>query len=269
MFLFEMLNLGEGFRKYFEVVPALTPELRDHVYRIRHSVYCEELKFEAVRPDGRETDENDAHSIHCLLRSVNNGEFVGCTRLILARPADPLYPLPFEKSCKATIDRNIIDPQILPRERIGEVSRLAVISKYRKRKGDIGHVDGISEDGFGDLKRPRFPYIPVGLYLGIIELALRHGVDTIFVLTEPRLAAHFGKLGVKVTQIGGAVEHRGKRVPSMMNAKGIIEGLNFVTRPLYKVIAAEVERELEKQRVVKADDNPKPALSALREIDAP
>lgn len=252
MFLFEMLNLGEGFKKYFEVVPALTPELKDQVFRVRHNVYCEELKFEPVRPDGRETDENDPYSLHCLLRSISNGEFVGCTRLIMARPTDPLYPLPFEKSCKATLDRKIIDPQSLPRERIGEVSRLAVINRYRKRKSDEGSVDGLSDDSFGDAKRPRFPYVPVGLYLGIIDLALRHGVDTIFVLTEPRLAAHFGKLGVKVTQIGGPVEHRGQRIPSMMNAKGIVDGLNFVTRPLYKVIAAEVERELGRQIATKA-----------------
>lgn len=247
MFLFEMLNLGEGFKKYFEVIPALTPELKDHVYRIRHNVYCEELKFEPVRPDARETDENDPYSLHCLLRNINNGEFVGCTRLILARPTDPLYPLPFEKSCKATLDRTIIDPQSLPRKTIGEVSRLAVIARYRRRKGDEGNVEGISDNSFGDLKRPRFPYIPVGLYLGIIELALRHGVDTIFVLTEPRLAAHFGRLGVKVTQIGGPIEHRGQRIPSMMDPKSIVKGLNFVTRPLYNVIAAEVDRELGRQ----------------------
>lgn len=247
MVLFEMLNLGEGFKKYFEVVPALTPELKDQVFRIRHSVYCEEFKFEPVRPDGRETDEYDAHSVHCLLRNINNGEFVGCTRLIMARPTDPLYPLPFEKSCEMTLDRKIVDPQSLPREKIGEVSRLAVINKYRLRKGDQGNIIGISDDSYGDAKRPRFPYILVGLYLGIIELALRHGVETIFVLSEPRLAAHFSRLGVQVTQIGGPVEHRGQRIPSMMNCKSIIEGLNSVTRPLYQVIAAEVERELVRQ----------------------
>jgi hypothetical protein len=33
MFLFEMSNLGEGFKKYFEILPALTPELKDEVFQ--------------------------------------------------------------------------------------------------------------------------------------------------------------------------------------------------------------------------------------------
>jgi N-acyl amino acid synthase of PEP-CTERM/exosortase system len=94
MFLLELANLGEGFKKYFEVMPALTDELRDHVYRIRHEVYCAELKYEPVRPDGREPDDYDAHALHCLIRSVHTGDYVGCTRLVLARPGDPSYPLP-------------------------------------------------------------------------------------------------------------------------------------------------------------------------------
>jgi N-acyl amino acid synthase of PEP-CTERM/exosortase system len=247
MFLFEMLNLGEGFKKYFEVLPALTPELKDEVFRIRHNVYCEELKFEPTRPDGRETDEYDKNSLHCLVRAISNGEYVGCTRLVMPPPTEPLYPLPFEKSCSATLDRSIIDPQALPRQAIGEISRLAVIAKYRRRKGDHGNIEGISDDSFGDEKRPRFPYIPVGLYLGIIEIALKRGVETMFVLTEPRLAAHFAKLGVKVKQIGGPVEHRGQRVPSMMDPKAIVSGLNFVTRRLYRVIAAEIADGLARQ----------------------
>lgn len=243
MSVFGLLNLGEGFKKHFEVVPALTAELQDEVFRIRHSVYCEELQFEPVRPDSRETDEYDAHSLHCLLRNIHNGEFIGCARLIRERPGDPLYPLPFEKTCQASLDRTIVDPKAMPRHSIGEVSRLAVLKAYRKRRGEDQHALGFSNP-FGDMKRPRFPYIPVGLYLGIIELALRHGVNTIFVLTEPRLAAHFSRLGVKVTQIGAPVEHRGLRIPSMMDCRSIVDGLSFITRPLYRVIADEIHAHL-------------------------
>ena len=246
MSVFGLLNLGEGFKKHFEVVPALSPELKDEVYSIRHRVYCEELKFEPMQANRREIDEYDAHSLHCLLRNVHNGEFVGCVRLIKTRPGDRGYPLPFEKSCKATLDRTIIDPRALPRETIGEVSRLAVVREYRKRRGEEAHAVGMSEP-FGDCKRPRFPYVPVGLYLGIIELSIRYGINTIFVLTEPRLAAHFSRLGVHVKQIGGPIEHRGLRVPSVMDCQSIIEGLSFVTRPLYKVIASGIAQHLAPQ----------------------
>lgn len=245
MFLFELMNLGEGFKKYFEVVPANTDELRDHVFRIRHNVYCEELKFEPERPDRRETDAYDAHSLHCLIRHLRTGEFVGCTRLVLARPGDPMFPLPFERTCEATIDRKLMDPRSLPRHTIAEVSRLAVVGRFRRRKGEENTAAPVSDDSFGTKDQPRFPYIPVGLYLGTIEMAALHGIDTIFVLTEPRLANHFSKLGVKIRQIGGPVEHRGTRLPSVMSVSAILGGLNFVVRPLYKVIAAEVRTALQ------------------------
>jgi N-acyl amino acid synthase of PEP-CTERM/exosortase system len=148
-----------------------------------------------------------------------------------------------------TLDRTIVDPQALPRDKIGEVSRFAVISKYRRRKGEQGEVVGIADESYGDAKRPRFPYIPVALYLGIMAIALHHGVDTVFMLTERRLAAHFGRLGVKVTRIGGPVEHRGERIPWMMNSKAIVDGLNLATRPLYEVIAAEIQREMSRRGV--------------------
>ena len=240
MFFPDVFNLGGAFKQYFEVVPALSDELKDEVYRIRHQVYCEELAFEAQRPDRRERDEYDVHSLHLLIRSVKTGEFIGCTRIVRARPEDPRYPLPFEKICAATLDRSIIDPAKLPRDTIAEISRLAVIARFRRRKSDERSPVSISDSDFGTPEQPRFPYIPVGLYLGTIELARLNGIDTLFVLTEPRLANHFRKFGVDVKTIGGPVEHRGERIPSMMRTNDIIRNLWAIFRPLYRTIAAEV-----------------------------
>ncbi len=41
---------GIAFSHYFEIVPALTDALKDHVYAIRHQVYCEDLAYEPQRP---------------------------------------------------------------------------------------------------------------------------------------------------------------------------------------------------------------------------
>ena len=78
-------------------------------------------------------------------------------------------------------------------------------------------------------------------YLAIVAMAKREGIETLFVLTEPRLAEHFSKLGVKITQIGGPVEHRGIRIPSMMDVDGIIKGLRFFVKPIWRVIEAQVD----------------------------
>lgn len=240
----DLLNVAETFREYFELVPALFEDLRDAAFRVRHQVYCQELGFEPVRPDGRETDEYDAHSLHCLLRSVQTQEYVGCVRLVLARPDDPSYPLPFERTCAATLDRSIIDSSKLPRDRIAEVSRLAVIRRFRRRKGEDKMPVGVGEQDFGTLSQPRFPYIPLALYFGSVALAAHHGIERLFVLTEPRLAQHFGKLGVKIDAIGAAVEHRGKRIPSMLTVQEIPGALRRVVKPLYAVAADEIDNGL-------------------------
>jgi N-acyl amino acid synthase of PEP-CTERM/exosortase system len=247
LLLFDRFNLGHGFRKYFEVHPAIDDDLRDDVFRIRHEVYCEELGFEPVRPDRRETDDYDANSLHCLMRTSSEPRrLVGCTRVVLAKRDDPDYLLPFERTCAATLDRSIVDPAKLPRDRIAEVSRLAVRSLYRRRRGEKSGDAPIHDEDFGTVTQPRFPYIPIGLYLGAIALASRSGIDTLFVLTEPRLASHFAKLGVDIRQIGGPVNHRGARIPSMMDVQSIIKGMRFLVKPMWRVIREEIENGYER-----------------------
>jgi N-acyl amino acid synthase of PEP-CTERM/exosortase system len=241
MYLPEFLNLGAGFSKYFRAMPALDDDRRRAVYAIRHAVYCEELGYEAVRPDGLESDDYDARSVHCLLQSVRNGDFVGCVRLILADPDDVTRALPFERLCAATLDRSIYDPAKLDRTRIAEVSRLAVTAQYRRRKGEQKVALPIDESDFGTPDRPRFPYIAAGLYLAMIALARHHRIETLFMLTERRLTRQLSRLGVGLRTIGEPVQHRGTRYPSMMVVQEVIDGLNFFVRPLFAVIASEME----------------------------
>ena len=241
MYLPEFLNLGTGFRKYFEALPALDDELRAAAFRIRHSVYCDELGYEPVRPDHMETDAFDARSTHCLLRSIANREYVGCVRLVMADRTDPRAPLPFERLCGPTLDRRIVDLERIDRSKIAEVSRLAVVGRYRRRKTEQKVALGLDEGDFGSPDRPRFPYIAAGLYLGMIAQARHHGIETLFMLTERRLAKQLSRLGVSLTTIGPPVEHRGMRYPSLMSVREVIDGLNFFVRPLFAVIAGEME----------------------------
>jgi len=46
---------------------------------------------------------------------------------------------------------------------------------------------------------------------------------------------------VHLQQIGPPVEHRGLRYPSMMSVHEIIDGLNFFLRPMFAVIASEID----------------------------
>ena len=230
-------DLGEGFRQLFELTPALDQAALDQVLRIRHEVYCRDLGWEPVREDGRESDEYDRHSFHCLLRRRGTGEQVGCTRLILARPEAPTYPLPFEESCRGVINREIVDLAHMHRRGIGEVSRLAVLRNFRQRRGESTIAASVSDDDFGGRgPEARFPFIPVSLYLGAAAIAKRFGVEHVFVLTEPRLASHFARIGFDIQSVSEPIEHRGTRVLSLLSSSRVVAGLRPMIRPMYDVI---------------------------------
>jgi N-acyl amino acid synthase of PEP-CTERM/exosortase system len=238
-------DLGQRFSELFELTPALDVATLDQVYRIRHDVYCRDLGWEATRPDGRETDAFDEHSWHCLLRRRDTGEPIGCTRLIVPRPDDPKAPLPFEDTCRDSLDRTIADPRRMERASLGEVSRLAVVNTFRRRKGESAVPSPTGESDFTPLhegQRERFPFIPVSLYLGAAAMAQRLGIEHVFVLTEPRLARHFERIGFDIRAVGAPVEHRGTRVPSVLSSSKVVQTLRPTIRPLYDVIAASVER---------------------------
>jgi N-acyl amino acid synthase of PEP-CTERM/exosortase system len=241
MFFLELLNLRRGFSKYFRYVPALTPELAREVYRIRHKVYCEDLGFEATREDRQETDRYDANSLYGMVQAIATDEYVGCARLILPNPKDPSQRFPVEISCAATIDKSKFDSSAIPRHKVAEVSRLAVIASYRRRKGESRSPAPVSDESFGSPQQPRFPYIPFALYFGCAALARKCGIEHVLVLTEPRLASHFRKLGMNIREIGAGVEHRGYRVPSVINAKTFPDDIQFALRPLYRLVEEEIE----------------------------
>ncbi|MGQ5522120.1 PEP-CTERM/exosortase system-associated acyltransferase [Chitinimonas sp. PSY-7] len=240
-------NLGASFNSYFEIVPALNEASRKEVFRVRHSVYCSDLHFESEREDGEESDDYDAHSILCLLRTRgSNAKPVGCCRMILTNPAHPAEELPFEHHCTTTLDRSLIDPASLDRRRIAEVSRLAVVSDFRRRKEEQERPISISEQDFDQVGgASRFPFIPVSLYLACVVISLRVGIDHLFVLTEPRLAKHFSKIGFDIRQIGDAIEHRGLRVPSHLSPAVIEQNLKPMLRPLYEVVKTAIDHGFE------------------------
>lgn len=240
--MMECTKLHKHFQEYFRVVPALTPELAEEAYRIRHQVYCEDLNWEPVRENGMETDTYDAQSLHCLLQSVQTNEFIGCVRLVLPDHNNPMQPLPFQQACHETLDPGIPNPQLQAASKIAEISRLAVIKKYRRRPLEQTKAVRISDKDFGSIRQPRFPYIPVGLYLGVMEMAKRADIDKLYFLTEPSLAGHFTRMGGKLRPIGGAIEHRGKRAPYELDVKEVTGKINLMLRPLNKLIVREIDQ---------------------------
>lgn len=233
---------NERFGEYFRVAPALDAKCRDEVYFVRHDVYARELGFEPERADQRETDRYDRHSLHCIVRTRDdNVRPVGCARVVLTDPQDRRRPLPFEVSCKDSLDRRIIDPAALPREQIAEISRLAVMGEFRRRRGEMARPVSLTAQDSAGSPMARFPNIPVALYFGAVALAQRAGVEYLFTLTEPRLAQHFARGGVRIQTIGSAIEHRGLRIPSLMRVSEMYGSLRAMVRPIWHEVHAQME----------------------------
>lgn len=233
---FAATDLPFQFATYFEIVHATSSDLRDASFRVRHRVYCEELGFEPVRADTMERDEYDAEAEHVLIRSRRTLGFVGCARVVRPMPVE--HALPVERSGAWRAPRPLHDGDGRPR--VAELSRLAVVSEFRRRQGEQGSPINLAEADFGTRLQPRFPHIPVGLYLGALALAARQRIATLVVLTEERLARHFGRMGVRLDRCGEPVEFHGRRLPYTMDVSAILERLPPDVRPLYERIEAEL-----------------------------
>ena len=123
---------------------------------------------------------------------------------------------------------------------MAELSRLAVVHEFRRRKGEQDTPINLADEDFGTPARPRFPHIPVGLYLGALAIAQRRIIATLVVLTEERLARHFGRLGVRLAQVGDAVEFHRMRAPYLMSVRETVDMLPPVIRALYDKIYADI-----------------------------
>jgi N-acyl amino acid synthase of PEP-CTERM/exosortase system len=229
----------------FRVVPAITPRLADEALRIRHRVFCEELALFEARSDRREIDEFDERAVPILLQNTETNEHIGCIRVVKGVPNDPSALLPFESVCRKLVDRDLFDLDATPRSLVGEASRLGVISTYRRRKGESKSPVPFSSESMGaggsSPDRRQFPYILVALYLGAYVIARREGIEHLFTFTEVRLLDHLTKLGVPVKVVAPPIQHKGLRVPAVVNVSRVVDQLNPYVRTLYQGITRDIE----------------------------
>ncbi len=76
-------------------------------------------------------------------------------RTLRPEPDDPSNLLPVERACAHTIDRSILDPARLRRDRIAEIPRLAIVPGFRRRHGEQHTAIAVSEADFGEVDLPR------------------------------------------------------------------------------------------------------------------
>jgi N-acyl amino acid synthase of PEP-CTERM/exosortase system len=209
-------SLARDFERSFEIKLADTDVLRNRVFQLRYQVFCKELGYDMTQVDGLEADAYDDRSLHCLLRHRASGHDTGCVRLVL--PLADGGGLPFESFGLRYVDRQLLDWKKVDPKLCCEVSRLAVVSEFRRRLGEQAHADGVAEvdDPANSGPHRRFPFIAISLYHACTALILQRGYEWVFMVIEPRLQRHLGRYGLNLRQISPEFEYFGQRAAYLL-----------------------------------------------------
>ncbi len=238
----EANQICSHFSTYLGPMIAVTTEQKEHVFRIRHNVYCEELNFENIRDNGLETDEFDDFSQYCLIHHNSSNRFAGTVRLVT--PSNEGELLPIEKYCLDSITNNELDPRKFDRNEVCEISRLAVPHEFRRRQMDqfAGAATGaINTKTYSENELRCFPFIAIGLYFSAAALAMKQGIKHAYVMMEPRLARSMRFIGIKFEQIGPVIDYHGRRAPYYINQELLLKNLT----PGFAVMLKHIQKSIQ------------------------
>jgi N-acyl amino acid synthase of PEP-CTERM/exosortase system len=238
-------NIAEHFTQFLKPEVAITEQLRDEVFKIRHNVYCEELAFEKIKDGGKEQDEFDDQSIFSMIKHKPTGNYTSCVRVV--KSMDESQLLPIEKYCIDAIQNKELHPSCFPRHEIAEISRLAVKSDFRRRKADKfkgSAIGAISESNYSETELRCFPFIAIGLYMAAATMSIETGVKHVYVMMEPRLARSMKFVGINFVQLGEAIDYHGIRAPYYINPTIFMENLSPGFKCLYQSIAKDISKHL-------------------------
>jgi N-acyl amino acid synthase of PEP-CTERM/exosortase system len=247
-------NLVRNFSTYFNPRYAATQDQRHFSYGIRYQVYAEELGWEPLNEKRIERDTCDNYAHHCLLEHKRTGDIAGCVRLVIPPSADTQAQLPFQQHGIVIKDNDSL--KHLTQGRVGEISRLAVPSCFRRRSNEAGHpfvLDSHNSSLFTEEERRNFPSISIGLYLSAIAMVDISQLDLVLVVMELRLQRHLKRYGLHFRQISSHFELRGERALYQLPGDELTCHMNPQIRALYDFIHDEIDNQSWQQQMQPGD----------------
>lgn len=236
------LSVTDHYSNYFYTRKAMTPALREQAFYIRYCVYCEELKklSPTSATELQETDDWDMDSTHVLLFHKTNHIPIGNMRVICLNK-NPEKKLPIELYYKNKFDFSNTGIHSLREGRMGEVSRMAILSSFRRRSSDRDF--SVKESGNpSDHDNRRFPinYLPMCLTFAGLAVLIEQKLDYGVALMEPRLAKLLERFGINLKQIGQPIDHFGLRAPFLIFPENSYQNLTPEYQCLYDSIRSEL-----------------------------
>jgi len=193
----------------------------ESIYRLRYQVYVNEWGFENPQdhPEGLERDPYDQHSLHFYAYTDTVDNIIGTARLIL----DSNSTLPIEQH----FDIHEL-PEGVPRNKIAEISRLAISKDFRRRAIDSvifsrgeSYVDELAQHQatIKQVERERRKCeheLIRGIYLLIYRESIKRGLTHWYAVMARGLHVILGRWGIQFKQVGPAREYHGLRAPYLL-----------------------------------------------------
>lgn len=216
----------------FVCVLADTPEARQQHFAVRYRVFCEETGFENpdAFPNKAEHDRYDSHAKHFMVWDRQQQQWVGAMRLVDASSTR----LPSEEIFGAPLDG--LDER---RSRSAEFSRLCILREYRRTTqatffGVYRPEGGNPAESFPVLYKQADNEVLMRLLRA--SFAWRPAIEHCYFIVTGALARILMRLGIPLTQVGQAVEHRGKRIPFRYEVKEALEGMQQATAEFASIV---------------------------------
>ncbi len=220
-----------AYRNTFSLFRADTDAWKEHVFRLRYQVYCEENMF--LEPDSYpeqlESDSYDDRAEHYILMHRPTAKPVGTLRLILPNDEKPGESFPIQQACDHALLR--LDSKALT---MCEISRFCMVKSFRKREMDGSllpsyydqdTVEAKTSHGKVTMIRRRIPYAPLALLQGAFESALNARIMDCVWMVEPRQLWSLKKIGLHYRVLGPHIDHEGGVQPVIFNIKNVLDSM--------------------------------------------
>ncbi len=229
-------SLTEAFLNYFDVDLVASSQQQERVAELRYRVYCEEFNYEPAEAfvDRREIDRFDEHAMHCIITHRGSGEAAGCVRLIHATAQ---HILPLEHYCLGSVFTEYIEPLVEERERVCEVSRLAVDPAFRRRPGErhtrLGEFDAMD---CCHQERRTFSLISIAAVLSGFAMSSITGRQSIYTMMESNLPRLLRRAGILMQQAGEPMEYHGRRAAYFISTDVALTNMREDLLVMYQAI---------------------------------